>query len=187
MKRTTTLLSIIFCASFSICIAQKPKVSTGVAITPNNGGAKILPDLAFDLIPALSSGGNAYEAVAGIPDRIKIPLRFIVKNIGNATSKSCKVQLYIRYQGIRTFTEIEHGNVPEGSYNRMAISEPMELQAIEKGKDVLRNHAFVFTRFPEEAWGKRVKIEAEIINPGVNSEITKSNNSSTPFEFDLVK
>jgi hypothetical protein len=184
MKKAFLIIIVVVITSNAL--AQKLKTSSEASIKPVNSEA-ILPDLTFDLIPGLSGGGKAYEPVPGMPKRIKIPVRFIVKNIGNANSKPCKVLLLIRYQGIRTFAEIEHGNVSEGSYNRLVTSEPMQLQAIEKGKDVLKNHAFVFATFPEEAWGKRIKIEAEIINPGLNSEISKSNNSSTPFEFDLVK
>jgi hypothetical protein len=183
MKKLINLFFFI-CVIMSFCFAQKNTTTT--ATTPNSRIVKILPDLTFDLIPVLSSGGNGYEPVAGIPGRIKIPVRFIVKNIGNDISKTCKVQIEVQYQGARSFKEVEQG-VPEGSYNRTAISETMELQPIEKGKDALRNHAFIFSKFPEEAWGKRVKLIAHIIYPVYNGEISTQNNYSNPYEFDLVK
>ncbi len=183
MKKLT--LTLLVCMATFVVNAQKVKPITGV-ISPNSDIVKILPDLTFDLIPVLSSGGNGYEAVAGIPGRIKIPLRFIVKNIGNATSKPCKVETEIFYAGARTRVEIEQGT-PEGAFNRTVRSEPMQLQAIEKNKDVLRNHAFIFSNFPEEAWGKRVKIITRIIYPTYNGEISSTNNVSNAYEFDLIK
>ncbi|MBL0147058.1 MAG: hypothetical protein IPP48_16425 [Chitinophagaceae bacterium] len=79
------------------------------------------------------------------------------------------------------------GNGAPRTFNRIVRSEICEIQAIEKGKDVLRNHAFVFSKFPEEAFGKRVKIIARIIYPDYNGEISRANNYSEAYEFDLVK
>lgn len=185
MKKTALALLVSF-TSLSVCVAQKPKKVTGATITANNGAAKLLPDLTFDLIPALAGGGNAYETVTGRPGAIKFPMSFIVKNIGNAVSKTFKVEVEILYQAPRTLVEVEQG-VPAGAYNRGIRSEPVTVEAIEKGKDVLKNHAFIFPNFPEAAWGKRIRIIAHIVYPVYNGEILSSNNSSSPYEFDLVK
>jgi hypothetical protein len=184
------LVSFAFTCITYFANAQKPKAITGVAITPNSGAAKLLPDLTFSLIPVISSGGNGYEPVAGFAERIKMPIRFIVKNIGNAAAKPCKVEIELYYTGQLTAGEARQsgeGNGGPVSFNRIVRSEICEIQAIEKGKDVLRNHAFVFSKFPEEAFGKRVKLIAHIIYPDYNGEISRANNYSEAYEFDLVK
>lgn len=184
------LASVAFICISQLVKAQKPKAVTGITTTPGGGVAKLLPDLTFSLIPVISSGGNAYEPVAGIAGRIKMPIRFIVKNIGNATSKPCKVEIELYYTGQLTAGEARNaaeGNGTPASFNRIVRSEICEIQAIEKGKDLLRNHAFVFSKFPEEAFGKRVKLIAHIIYPDYSGEITRSNNYSEAYEFDLVK
>jgi hypothetical protein len=189
MKKIFLFSFVLVCLIHS-ANAQKPKNIAGTTITPNSGVAKLLPDLTFSLIPVISGGGNGYEPVAGISGRIKMPIRFIVKNIGNATSKPCKVEIELYYTGQLTAGEARQsaeGNGGPTSFNRITRSEICEIQAIEKGKDVLRNHAFVFTKFPEEAFGKRVKIIAHILYPDNNGEISKVNNYSEAYEFDLVK
>jgi hypothetical protein len=189
MKKTL-LVSFAFISITHFTNAQKPKAITGVAVTPNGGAAKLLPDLTFSLIPVVSSGGNGYEPVAGIAGRIKMPIRFIVKNIGNAAAKPCKVEIELYYTGQLTAGEARNateGNAGPGNFNRIVRSEICEIQTLEKGKDVLRNHAFVFSKFPEEAFGKRVKIIAHIIYPDYNGEISRVNNYSEAYEFDLVK
>jgi hypothetical protein len=188
MKNLINLLLFIS-VNISFCFAQKKPTNTIIA-TPNSVAAKLLPDLIFSLIPVISSGGNGYEPVAGIPGRIKMPIRFIVKNIGNATSKPCKVEIELYYTGQLTAGEARNsgeGNGGSASFNRIVRSEICEIQAIEKGKDVLRNNAFVFSKFPEEAFGKRVKIIAHIIYPDYNGEISRVNNYSEAYEFDLIK
>jgi hypothetical protein len=189
MKKIFLFLSALFC-TIQFAVAQKPKAMPGVSTSPNDRITLLLPDLTFSLVPVISSGGNGYQPVAGITGRIKMPIRFIVKNIGNATSKPCKVEIELYYTGQLTEGEARHsaeGNGAPRSFNRIVRSEICEIQAIEKGKDVLRNHAFVFSKFPEEAFGKRVKIIAHIIYPDYNGEISRANNYSEAYEFDLVK
>lgn len=170
----------------SFANAQKGK-KDDVVVNPANNVARNLPDLNILLVPKLTNGGTeaVYQPVAGVAGRIKIPVDVIIKNIGFATSKLCKVVLYARFQTPRSFSEVEHG-VAEGAFNDLVISEPMPLLALEQGKDVLRKHSFVFNRFPNLATGKKVRLFAEIIYPVINGELTTNNNVSRTFEVSLV-
>ena len=187
MKKLLSITLFIICF-ISIAKAQKGKLPTGVIITnPERKVVVSLPDLNILLIPKLTNGGvdAIYEPVAGVPGRIKIPVDMIIKNIGFATSTTCKVVLYARFQRTRSFSEVEHG-VAEGAFNDLVISEPITLLALEQKKDVLRTHSFVFNRFPTLAPGKKVRLVAEIIYPTINGEITTTNNVSRTFEVNLV-
>ena len=166
--------------------AQKGNANTAT-INPISKLARNLPDLNILLIPRLTNGGDdaIYQPVAGIAGRVKIPVDIIIKNIGFASSKPCKVVLYAHYQRNRTFSEVEHG-VAEGAFNDAAISEPMPLLALEQGKDVVRSQAFIFSRFPTLAPGKKVRLTAVISYPTGSAELEISNNTSRTFEVNLV-
>jgi hypothetical protein len=185
MKKLLFIVMLMICF-ISFANAQKGK-KDDVFNNPNNKAARILPDLNILLIPQLRNGGTdaIYEPVPGVTGRIKIPVNLIIKNVGFATSKPCKVVLYAHYQRNRTLSEIEHG-VAEGAFNDAAVSEPMLLEALEQGKDIGRKHAFTFNRFPNLAPGKKVRLKAVITHPGINGELNTDNNTSREFEVILV-
>jgi hypothetical protein len=185
MKKLLSIVMLMICF-ISFANAQKGK-KDDVFNNPNNKAARILPDLNILLVPRLTNGGTeaVYEPVAGVSGRIKIPVNLIIKNVGFATSKPCKVVLYAHYQRNRTLSEIEHG-VAEGAFNDAAVSEPMLLEALEQGKDIGRKHAFTFNRFPNLAPGKKVRLTAIIFYQPVNGELSNDNNKSREFEVSLT-
>ena len=170
----------------SFANAQKGK-KEDVFNNPNNKAARVLPDLNILLVPQLRNGGSeaVYQPVAGVPGRIKIPVNIIIKNVGFATSKPCKVFLYADYQRNRTSSEIDRG-VAEGAFNEAAVSEPMLLEALPQGKEIGRKHAFTFNQFPNLAPGKKVRLTALIIYLPINGELSNDNNKSREFEVILT-
>jgi hypothetical protein len=182
MKKIIYLLFSALAINGSV-LAQKK--ASNIKGTPSPA-VLIKPDLIFNQIPILINGANGIEAVAGIPGRVIIPLSLVIENIGNLTSKPCKVQLSLEWKGALSRAEVEGGRV-EPYYNRVKKSETMELQAIEKGKLVLRTQNFTFASIPDEVWDKRVRLTAEIIYPDYNGEISRTNNYSERIEFDLKK
>ena len=185
MKKIVSIVMLMICF-ISFANAQKGK-KDDVFNNPNNKAARILPDLNILLVPQLRNGGSeaVYQPVAGASGRIKIPVNLIIKNVGFATSKPCKVVLYAHYQRNRTLSEIEHG-IAEGAFNDAAVSEPMFLEALTQGKDIGRKHAFTFNRFPNLAPGKKVRLTAIIIYQPVNGELSNDNNKSREFEVGLT-
>ncbi len=152
--------------------AQKGKVQTGLAGNPNKAVSRALPDLTFELVPVLV--GTGVEKVEGIPGRIMIPINFIVKNIGLTDSKPTAVYAEYSYKG----TQRVAYDIRESIIHIQ--SDPMPLQTIAMGKDVLRKHNFVFKTTPEQAYGKEVKLRLVIVSTGTNNqnEISVTNNIS---------
>lgn len=165
--------------------AQKDKVKSEVIGSPNKSVSRALPDLTFELVPVLVGAGNGFEKLSGTTNNINIPVNFIVKNIGLANSKPCKVYAHLTYQRPRTRVEIEQGTAAE-AWLGFVISEPVALQAIIYGKDVLEKQNFVFRNIPEEAWGKRIRLTLKIEYGILNGEQSAKNNQSDFVEFTLL-
>lgn len=185
MKKLLSIV-LLMISFISFANAQKGK-KDDVFNNPNNKASRVLPDLNILLVPQLRNGGSeaVYQPVSGVAGRIKIPVNIIIKNIGFATSKTCKVFLYADYQRNRTSSEIERG-VPDGAFNEAVASEPMLLEALEQGKEIGRKHAFTFNNFPNLAPGKKVRLSALIIHAPANGELRNDNNKSREFEVILV-
>lgn len=185
MKKLFAIVMLMM-GIISFANAQKGK-KEGVFINTNNKASSIQPDLNILLVPKLTNGGTdvIYEPVAGVAGRIKITVDLIIKNIGFASSKPCKVFLYVDYQRDRTSSEIARG-VAEGAFNDAAVSEPMLLESLPQGKEIGRKHAFTFNRFPNLASGKKVRLSALIIHAPANSELRSDNNKSRELEVNLV-
>jgi hypothetical protein len=166
--------------------AQKTKTEKSAVVSPNAGVVANLPDLQF-LNPPLLTSEKVYYPRNGVPNEIVIPTQLFIINNGNTISKAYKVEVRILYPGIRTRTEIEHGDVPEGSYNRSVTSNQIDLAPLANGRIIEPRYSFQFVNFPEEAWGKRVKFVFRIIYPEPNKEISSKNNEVQLYEFPLNK
>ncbi|WP_231490972.1 hypothetical protein [Pedobacter sp. Leaf170] len=186
MKKLLSIALLMTCF-ISFAKAQKGR-ETGVFINPDRKIVQIKPDLSILLIPGLTNGGTEaiYQpATVETKNKTKIPKNLIIKNIGLATSKPCKVILYVHFQAPRTFSEVEHG-VAEGAFNDAAISDPLPLPALTQGQDLGKEHSFVFNTFPNLSPGKKVRLTAIIIYPTPAAEASTDNNTSRKFEVGLV-
>lgn len=183
MKKTIIVITLLI-SGLGSANAQKGKAQVGAVGNPNKTVSSALPDLTFDLVPALG-GGYGFEKVKGMPQKIKVSTNYIVKNIGFVNSKPCKVYAHISYQRSRTHAEIEQG-ISTAAWLGIAISESVELQAIQNGKDVLEKQIFTFSKIPADAWGKRVRFLLKIEYGGTNGELSSTNNQSAPNAFDLI-
>lgn len=154
--------------------AQKDKVNPLLLGNTNKSVSRALPDLTFELVPVLVGAGNGVEKVEGIPGRINIPINFIVKNIGLATSKPTTVYAEYSFLGTqRVGTDMRESVIH-------VRSDVMPLQAIEPGKEVLRKQNFTFKTTPEQAYGKPLKLRLIIVVAGSNNqnELLVGNNTS---------
>jgi hypothetical protein len=180
MKNLIIISALLFCG---ICTAnaQKAKTKTGVAGHPNVVASRALPDLTFELVPVLV--GNGVEKVAGIPGRITVPINFIVKNIGLTASKPTTVYAEYSYLG----TQRVANDIRESIIH--IKSDPMQLQAIEPGKEVLRRQNFTFQTTPEQAYDKPLKLRLIIVVAGANNqnELLVSNNTSDDLTLTINK
>jgi hypothetical protein len=176
---------VIIISVFNIAKAQKGNPQTSVIPNPNNTVLRILPDLTFDLIPALVGGGEGFNKLGGHTNGIIVPINYIVKNIGLTVSKPCKVYAQINYQRPRTRVEIEQG-ISADTWLGFIISEPTALKAIVNGKDTLEKQKFVFNTIPADALGKRVRLTLKIEYGLLNGEQSSKNNQSDHVEFTLA-
>lgn len=181
MKKLMLITSLLLGGLYS-ANAQKGKVND-VVLNPNKAVVRVLPDLIFDLIPVIIGGG---QGLGSASSSINIPINFIVKNIGLASSKPCKVYAHLTYQRPRTRVEIEQGTAAD-AWLGFVISEPVALQAIINGKDALEKQNFVFTNIPEDAWGKRIRLSLKIEYGILNGEQSVKNNQSDFVEFTLTR
>lgn len=183
------LLAIVILVSINMQ-AQIKKFDPNAAkiVTPKKNVTIMRPDLTFDIqSPNLINEAKGFEHVEGVVGSIKVLINLGVQNIGLVDSRPCQVVARLLYQGPRTSFEINHG-VQNDGYNSSVVSRPMELQAVKKGETVIRLNNFTFNQIPEEAWGKRVKVQLEILYNPSNGEISTQNNiSSKVVEFDLIK
>ncbi|RZL24374.1 MAG: hypothetical protein EOO96_23270 [Pedobacter sp.] len=153
---------------FSLCNvnAQKANTNTGVVVNPNKAVSRALPDLTFHLVPVLVGSGNGVEKLDDTSGRLKIPINFIVKNIGFTTSKPTTVYAEYGYLSSQNVIYIK--------------SDPMLLQSLEPGKEVLLKHQFIFKPTPEQAYNKALKLRLVIAVSGANNknELLVNNNTS---------
>lgn len=181
MKKLILIISLLISGLCS-ANAQKGKPRTDVMANPNKVVARILPDLTFDLVPVLVGGSNSIQKVEGIPGRLKMTVNYIVKNIGFADSKPTSVYAEYSYMG----TQRVAYDIRESIIH--IRSNPISLQAIEKGKDILRKDAFVFNTTPDQAYGKELKMRLVIVFTGTNNqnEISVANNSSDELTLTMI-
>ncbi len=184
MKKLIITTSLLLGGLYS-ANAQKGKIND-VLLNPNKAVVRALPDLTFDLIPVLVGSGEGFDRLSGTANSIRIPINFIVKNIGLASSKPCKVYAHLTYQRQRTRAEIEQGTAAD-AWLGFVISEPAALQAIINGKDVLEKQNFTFSNIPEDAWGKRIRLSLKIEYGILNGEQSVKNNQSDFVEFTLTR
>ena len=155
--------------------AQKVNNNTGVVVNPNKAVSRALTDLTFHLVPVLVGSGNGVEKLDDTSGRIKIPINFIVKNIGFTTSKPTTVYAEYSYLSSQGLISIK--------------SNPMILQAIEPGKEVLLKHQFIFKPIPEQAYNKPLKLRLVITVNGANNnnELLITNNISDELSLKIDK
>ncbi len=167
----TALLIFSFC---NLC-AQKVNTNTGVAANQNKAVSRALPDLTFHLVPVLVGSGNGVEKLDDTSGRIKIPINFIVKNIGFTTSKPTTIYAEYSYMSSQGLISIK--------------SNPMFLQVIEPGKELLLKHQFSFKPTPEQAYGRALKLRLVIVVAGANNqnELLVGNNISDELSLKIDK
>ena len=182
MKKLFMILALIVGVLFSVH-AQKDKVKPAVLRNPNKSVSRAFPDLTFELVPVLVGAGNGVEKVDGIPGRINIPINFMVKNIGLATSKPTTVYAEYSFLGTQRV-----GNDMRESIIHVR-SDVMPLQTIEPGKEVLRKQNFTFKTTPEQAYGKPLKLRLVIVVAGSNNqnELLVSNNTSDELSIKIER
>ncbi|WP_231463654.1 hypothetical protein [Pedobacter sp. Leaf132] len=186
MKKLLSIALLMICI-ISFAKAQNG-ITNGVITNQDRTVPKIKPNSTITLIPSFRNGGAAalYEpATFANKKKTKIPVNLIIKNNGVAKSKPCKVIFYVHFQAPRTFSEVEHG-VAEGAFNDAEISEPLPLQALAQGEELVIKHAFVFRKFPNLAPGKKVRLTAQIFYTIPDEETDTRNNTSRVFEVELV-
>ncbi len=179
MKKLIIIITLLISGLVS-ANAQKGK-KTDVIVNPNVAASRALPDLTFEFIPVLV--GNGVEKVEGIPGRIMVPINFIVKNVGLVISKPTTVYAEYSYLG----TQRVAYDIRESIIH--IKSDPMQLQAIEPGKEVLRRQNFTFKTTPEQAYGKLLKLKLIIVVAGSNNqnELLVSNNTSDELTITINK
>jgi hypothetical protein len=182
MKKLLMILALLVGMLLSTH-AQKDKVKPTVLVNLNKSVSRALPDLTFELVPVLVGAGSGIEKVEGIPGRISIPINFIVKNIGLATSKLTTVYAEYSFLGTQRV-----GNDMKESIIHIR-SDVMPLQAIEPGKEILRKQNFTFKTTPEQAYGKPLKLRLVIVVAGSNNqnELLVSNNTSDELSLKIEK
>lgn len=172
MKKIIIITSLLLGGLNSVN-AQKGKVNNNL-LNPNNAIVKILPDLTFDLVPVVVTGGSGVERVPGTKSSIKMDINFIVKNIGLADAKPTLVYAEYSFMGTqRVGTDLRPSTIH-------VESERLPLPAIPTGRDQLIKHVFIFKNTPEQAYGKDVKLRLVIVTAGAGSQIEQSikNNES---------
>ena len=97
MKKILIITSILCCV-FINANAQKGK-KTDVVVNPNVPAARALPDLVFDLVPVIVTGGEGVEKVPGTKRDVRMSINFIVKNIGMVNAKPSMVYAEYSYKG----------------------------------------------------------------------------------------
>lgn len=174
MIKKTIVITVLLISWLCSANAQKGK-KTDVVVNPNVVASRALPDLTFDLIPVLISGGEGVEKIAGTKSNVKMAINFIVKNIGMVDAKPSMVYAEYSYKG----TQRVANDIRESIIHIQ--SEQLPIPAIAKGKDDLIRHVFIFKNTPEQAYGKEIKLRLTIVTTGVGSqnELSKANNTST--------
>jgi len=161
--------------------AQKGKINNDV-LNPNNAIVRILPDLTFDLVPVLVTGGTGVERVPGTKTSVKMDINFIVKNIGLADAKPTLVYAEYSFMGTqRVGTDLRPSTIH-------VESERLSLPTIGIGKDELIKHVFIFKNTPEQAIGKDVKLRLVIVTAGLGSQNEQSikNNISNEVTLNMT-
>ncbi|RZL46484.1 MAG: hypothetical protein EOP00_14850 [Pedobacter sp.] len=173
---TTLLISGLYSAN-----AQKGK-KTDVVVNPNVPAARALPDLTFDLVPVIVTGGSGVEKVPGTKRDIKMGINFIVKNIGMVNAKPSMVYAEYSFMG----TQRVGNEIRETMIHRQ--SEQVTIPAVAMGKDELVKQVFIFRNTPENAYGKEIKLRLVIVATGVGSqnELSKANNSSAEITMNMI-
>ncbi|RZK54757.1 MAG: hypothetical protein EOO87_09595 [Pedobacter sp.] len=173
MKKILIMTSML-CGIFFNANAQKGK-KTDVVVNPNVQASRALPDLTFDLVPVIVTGGSGVEKVLGTKRDVKMGINFIVKNIGMVNAKPSMVYAEYSFMG----TQRVGNDIREAMIHRQ--SEQVPIPAVAMGKDELVKQVFIFRNTPENVYGKEIKLRLVIVTTGVGSqnELSKTNNSST--------
>ena len=166
MKKLMMITSLLL-GGLCSANAQKGKINEAV-LNPNKAVVRALPDLTFDLVPVVVTGGSGVERVPGTKTSVKIAINFIVKNIGLADSKPTLVYAEYSFIGTqRVGTDLRPSTIH-------VESERLPLPAISMGRDELIKYAFIFKNTPEQAIGKDVKLRLVIVTAGVGSQTEQS-------------
>ncbi|WP_372820747.1 hypothetical protein [Pedobacter sp.] len=180
MMKKLLMITMLLISGLYSANAQKGK-KTDVVVNPNVPASRALPDLTFDLVPVVVTGGSGVEKVQGTKTSIKMGINFIVKDIGMLNAKPSMVYAEYSFMG----TQRVGNDIRETMIHRQ--SEQVPISAIAMGKDELVKQIFIFRNTPENAYGKEIKLRLVIVPTGVSSqnELSKTNNSSAEIMLTL--
>ncbi|RZJ79658.1 MAG: hypothetical protein EOO47_10130 [Flavobacterium sp.] len=178
MKKLIVITTLLLCGLYS-ANAQKGKIND-VVLNPNKGIVRMLPDLTFDLVPVLITGGSGVEKVPSTKSSVKMAINFIVKNIGLANAKPTMVYAEYSFIGTqRVGTDLRTSTIH-------VTSESLPIPAIPAGRDQLIKQAFIFKNTPEQAYGKDVKLRLVIVTAGVGSQKEQSVKNNISDELSIM-
>ncbi len=180
MKKILLITALLICG-FNNANAQKGK-KNDVVVNPNVAASRALPDLTFDLIPVIVTGGEGVERIPGTKRDVRMAINFIVKNIGMVNAQPSMVYAEYSYKG----TQRVANDIRETMIHIQ--SEQITIPTIAMGKDELIKQIFVFRNTPEQAYGKEIKLRLVIVTTGVGSqhELSKTNNTSTEIVLNMI-